>query len=695
MRLGLDEHSAVHAADCVDLAIEAVVPFRASGEVFGHPGAGSRNEGTACRLRLHSVDHLTADEGVQREITVEGDDGSLGNPNATRVVVVPVRAAKGDGNFRLASQVHRGGGITVVDLAAHTLFADRARAVCANHAVVAKGAGRTIPATILVGFSAVALAIFAGWDLAFPAFTHIALTVVALIAFEAVSTTGTRPTTIDVGLIPVQHTAAAVNRSTLAVVLVAYHRLAHRVFDALNAVAVRVAEAISVAFGAELGRRNPRKFSLARADLTGVQVVRRDVGRVDLEAECACAITNLQLAIPARLDVNGRAIRLGLRTANPVRARRKLAGAFRAFSCGLTGRRGIPASPGTTRSRIITTASERRAENQSRAQGDRKNSAKSHEQKRSRGRLIRLEIFAFRWGTWGRPVSVELTRSGLRAPSYRNSLTCGVSDVSVKAIRHGLPLGLLLLLACRSELPEAKPLPASLERAPRLVESPEPKICSRETLARAAPWIGTILRRVETTIEVDSSPRVSEQWVICGLLDTEACLQWANLVSGEHVAREGLLAEVSPGKRMRGKLWTFDLGDRTESRLFSNNGAASAYLRTRPTNELRTFVSSSSVTEPRPYRVEIAYRKPWQRVSRPAVVWTWQLPRSKVAASDALLALEDLRDRGIQLDADLWDMRATFESAVGEPLGPPTVGAQEVTDKTFHVTVQIRCDDSV
>ena len=267
----------------------------------------------------------------------------------------------------------------------------------------------------------------------------------------------------------------------------------------------------------------------------------------------------------------------------------------------------------------------------------------------------------------------------------------------MKATRHGLPLGLLLLLllACRGELPEAKPLPASLERAPRVVESPEPKVCSRETLARAAPWIGTIVRRVETTIEVDSSPRVSEQWVICGLLDTEECLQWANLASAERVAREGLVADVSLGKRVRGKLWTFDLGDRSESRLFSNNGAASAYLRTRQANEPRTFVSSRSVIEPRPYRVEIAYRLPRQRVTRPAVFWTWQLPKNKVAVSDALLAIEDLEDRGILLDADLWEMRATFESAIGEPLGPPTVGAQEVTDQTFRVAVQIRCDDEL
>jgi hypothetical protein len=269
-----------------------------------------------------------------------------------------------------------------------------------------------------------------------------------------------------------------------------------------------------------------------------------------------------------------------------------------------------------------------------------------------------------------------------------------MSDFDVQAQLNRLSTGLLLLVACRG-LPEPAPIPASSKLETRLVDSPEPKICSRETLARAAPWIGTIVKRVETTIEVASSPRVAEQWVICGLLDTEECLHWANLATSERAASEGLTVDVTPGKRLRGKLWTFALGDRTESRLFSNNGAASAYLRTRLADDPRTFVSSSSVIEPRPYRVEVAFRSPRQRLHRPAVVWTWQLPKTKFAANDALLALEDLEDRGILLDADAWEMRATFESAIGEPLGPPTIGAQEITDKTFQVTVQIRCDDSV
>jgi hypothetical protein len=194
---------------------------------------------------------------------------------------------------------------------------------------------------------------------------------------------------------------------------------------------------------------------------------------------------------------------------------------------------------------------------------------------------------------------------------------------------------------------EARATAASAPQIPRIVESPEPKVCSAEVLARAAPWVGTIRRRIPTTIASSGSPRVAEHWVLCGALDREACTTWSERVGALRAAEEDLVVEVRPGRRHVGKLWTFARGEHAESQLFPNNAAAAAFLEARGESLAAATTSRRDAFEPRAYRVDLLYRA--KRTEQPAAEWDWELPSSAQSTRDALLAVEDLADRGIAL----------------------------------------------
>ncbi len=237
----------------------------------------------------------------------------------------------------------------------------------------------------------------------------------------------------------------------------------------------------------------------------------------------------------------------------------------------------------------------------------------------------------------------------------------------------------------------AVPQPASIAvELPRIVDSPEPKTCSASELEHVTPWIGEITHREPGTGEGWVNTRVREQWAICGQLERAACTRWAEAAAAKRAERDGLVAEVLPGTRTIGRLWTFEIGNRLESRLFRNNGAASAFLRTRAPSEGFTFLSSHKAIEPRNYRLEIVYREPETKKPYPTSKWTWQVPRSPAAASDALLALEDLESHGIYA-SDTWGVQRTLEKGTGADVRP-IAGPAVADGPPIEVVVDVYCN---
>ena len=237
----------------------------------------------------------------------------------------------------------------------------------------------------------------------------------------------------------------------------------------------------------------------------------------------------------------------------------------------------------------------------------------------------------------------------------------------------------------------AVPLPASIPLdLPRIVDSPEPRTCTADDLQRVSPWIGKVTQREASSEEGWQQARVREQWAICGQLDQAACLRWAETAATKRAERDGLVAEVVPATRTIGRLWTFEIGERLESRLFRNNGAASAFLRARRADERFNFLSSHKAVEPRNYRLDIVYREPETKKPYPTSKWTWQVPRSAAAASDALLALEDLEARGIYA-SDTWSVQRALEDATGTEVRP-IAGPADAEGPPIEVTVSVYCN---
>jgi hypothetical protein len=228
---------------------------------------------------------------------------------------------------------------------------------------------------------------------------------------------------------------------------------------------------------------------------------------------------------------------------------------------------------------------------------------------------------------------------------------------------------------------------------PRIIESPEPKVCSAETLARAAPWVGTIRRRTATTIAREGSPRVAEQWVLCGALDREACTTWSARVGALRAAEDGLLVEVRPGRRHVGKLWTFARNEHAESRLFPNNAAAAAFLEARGELLTDATLSRHDAFEPRAYRVDLLYRA--ERTEQPAAEWEWEVPLTPRATRDALLAVEDLADRGIELvEPRPWELQQRFDQALASPERSTPGSAEADEQPPPRIRVLVACDAS-
>lgn len=236
----------------------------------------------------------------------------------------------------------------------------------------------------------------------------------------------------------------------------------------------------------------------------------------------------------------------------------------------------------------------------------------------------------------------------------------------------------------------ATPEPASVPiELPRIVESPEPRTCTAKDLETVTPWIGKVTAREPGTTTSYQQPRVKEQWAICGQLGRAACTRWAEAAAEKRATRDGLVAEVVPGTRTIGRLWTYTLEERVESRLFRNNGAAAAFLRTRPEGERFELLQSQKAIEPRNYRLEIVYRDPSETErTLPTSTWTWELPRSRAAAGDALLALEDLEQHGMY--ADLWGTRHRLEEALGGTVRP-VPGSAEGEGPPLEVEVTVTC----
>lgn len=246
----------------------------------------------------------------------------------------------------------------------------------------------------------------------------------------------------------------------------------------------------------------------------------------------------------------------------------------------------------------------------------------------------------------------------------------------------------LLLAGCSGATPQPASIPVDL---PRIVDSPEPRTCTAADLERVSPWIGRILHREPSLGEGYVRPRVREQWAVCGRLDRAACARWAEEAAAKRAARDGLVAEVAPGRRDIGRLWTFELGSRVETRLFRNNGAAAAFLRTRAPGETFNLLSAHRAVEPRSYRLEIVYREPEKHGSYPMSTWTWLVPRSVAAASDALLALDDLEEHGIQV-SNRWDVQRALEHGLGETIRT-VAGPAEPEGPPIEITVPVYCEN--
>jgi hypothetical protein len=199
-----------------------------------------------------------------------------------------------------------------------------------------------------------------------------------------------------------------------------------------------------------------------------------------------------------------------------------------------------------------------------------------------------------------------------------------------------------------------------------------------------------VRERHAKTVALEGSPRVAEQWVLCGHLDREACTRWSSRVGALRAAENGLLVEATPGRRLVGKLWTFAQGDGTESRLFPNNAAAAAFLEARGESFEDSMVSRRDAVEPRAYRVDLVYRTP--RTEQPATEWEWELPVTARAMRDARLAVEDLSDRGIILvEPQPWDfggrLEAAFSAANETSPGPASENAAPL-----RIRVTMACD---
>ncbi len=247
--------------------------------------------------------------------------------------------------------------------------------------------------------------------------------------------------------------------------------------------------------------------------------------------------------------------------------------------------------------------------------------------------------------------------------------------------------GALLLGGCAATAQPAS-LPIEL---PRIVDSPEPTTCTADDLQRVSPWIGKITHREAGSATGWQPARVREQWAICGQLDQAACTRWAEAAAAKRAERDGLVAEVLPATRTVGRLWTFEIGERLESRLFRNNGAASAFLRARRADEPFLFLTSQKAVEPRNYRLEIVYREPHQKTPYATSRWTWEVPRSVAAASDALLALEDLEAHGIHI-SNAWNVRRSLEDATGAEVRP-VAGPVEADGPPIEVEVNVYCNN--
>ncbi len=257
-------------------------------------------------------------------------------------------------------------------------------------------------------------------------------------------------------------------------------------------------------------------------------------------------------------------------------------------------------------------------------------------------------------------------------------------------VRPSRPVLFALALAGCSEVGAT---PASESRLPRIVESPEPKVCSAEVLQRAAPWVGTIRRRTPTTVAREGSPRIAEQWVLCGALDRDACVAWSARVGALRAGEDGLQVEVRPGRRHVGKLWTFARGDDSESHLFPNNAAAAAFLEARGESFADSTLSRDDAFEPRAYRVDLVYRAP--RTEQPAIAWEWELPATSRATRDATLAVEDLADRGIALvEPEPWDLGRRLDEALRTSDGPTPGPAASESLAPLRIRVLMACDAS-
>lgn len=243
-----------------------------------------------------------------------------------------------------------------------------------------------------------------------------------------------------------------------------------------------------------------------------------------------------------------------------------------------------------------------------------------------------------------RPEATRHPAGSLRAKLRRNPLAAAASARTLSAVSA------FFLVGC---VPTgAPPRAVSYELAPRLVSPPPKPRCSARSLATKTLWAGSIVARLPATREISGRRLVREEWALCGALDSERCFDWARNAATERGRIEGLVPDVEQGSIRRGRLWTFEIGHQNVAYLFGSNQELVSYLRPfrNRDDERPAIVDVADAVEPRFHRMVVRYFEPERTLQVPASIWTLEFDRSEQGASDAMLAISDLEEEGIDVE---------------------------------------------
>jgi len=234
-------------------------------------------------------------------------------------------------------------------------------------------------------------------------------------------------------------------------------------------------------------------------------------------------------------------------------------------------------------------------------------------------------------------------------------------------------------------------------REPVTVSRPLGPVCDEQLLERVTPWSGRVLKRSVTPRDSGQPRIVKHDWVMCGDRSAEECWTVAEQIAETRTRDTGLTSELVRGRSDRGTMWLLGIGEREEAHFFATHREFLTFYRDLTGKGVNVDVlRDEAVTESRPGRMEIIYRKPGTSSSAATATWEMEIDGGQQAWVELNFALSDLSKQRIELENQSFQLLVALgheltgnESRV--PQLAPLIRGNAQKDHARRVSISVRC----